>query len=75
MGPFRYPQRAKKGPFGPKQTLELLSAPEEADLVPIFANWSDWAGIMFTRHFDLVSGLFWPPRAAKRTCFGPKRPF
>ena len=41
MGPFRYPQGAQKGPFGPKQTLELLSVPEEADLVPTFANWSD----------------------------------
>ena len=41
MGPFRYPQGAQQDPFGPKQTLELLSAPEEADLVPASANWSD----------------------------------
>ena len=44
-------------------------------MVPTAANWSDWAGIMVTRHFDLVSGLFWAPRAPKRAFFGPKRPF
>ena len=42
MGPFKYRQEAPMGPFGPKQTLELLSAPEEADLVPTSADWSDW---------------------------------
>ena len=75
MGPFRYPQGAQKGPFGPKQTLELLSAPEEADLVPTSADWSDWVEIMVTTHFGLVSGLFWAPRDSKRARFGPKCPF
>ena len=50
-----------------------MEGPEGPDLVPIAANWSDWAGIMVTRHFDLVSGLFWAPRGPKRVRFGPKR--
>ena len=42
-------------------------------MVPTAANWSDWAGIMVTRHFDLVFGLFRAPKAPKRARFGPKR--
>ena len=45
-------------------------------MVPTAANWSDWAGIMVTKHFDLVFGVFrapWAPRAPKRARFGPKR--
>ena len=33
-----------------------LEGPEGPDLVRTDANWSNWAGIMVTRHFDLVSG-------------------
>ena len=43
-----------------------LKGPESPDLVPTAANWSDWAGIMVTRHFDLVSGHLWAPRDPKR---------
>ena len=56
------PHRVSEGPGGP-------------DLVPIAANWPDWVGIMVSRHFDLVFGLFRAPRAPKRARFGPNRPF
>ncbi len=59
---LKWPQRDLEGPEGP-------------DLVPTAANWSDWAGIMVTRHVDLVLGLFWAPRNPKRARFGPKCPF
>jgi hypothetical protein len=49
-------------PFG---APEGLGGPEGPDLVPTAANWSEWAGIIVTRHFDLVSGLFWPPGIPK----------
>ena len=58
--PFWGPQRDSEGPGGP-------------DVVPTAANWSDWAGIMVTKHFDLVFGLFRAPKAPKRARFGPKR--
>ena len=51
-----------------------MEGPEGPDLVPIAANWYDWARIMVTRHFDLVSGLFWAPRAPKRTPLASKGP-
>ena len=38
------------------------------------ANWSDWVGVMVTRHFDLVFGLFRAPRAPKRALLAPKGP-
>ena len=60
FGPEREPHRDPEGPGGP-------------DLVPTAANWSDRVGIMVTRHFDLVFGLFWAPRGPKRVRFGPKR--
>ena len=44
-------------------------------MVQTATDWSDWAGIMVTTHFDLVSGLFWAPKVPKRARFGPKRPF
>ena len=70
----RVPKRACFGPkmpfWGPQRDLE---GPEGPDLVPTAANWSDWAGIMVTRH--LVSGRFWAPREPKRARFGPKFPF
>ena len=56
------PQRDSKGPWGP-------------DLIPTAANWSDWVGVMVTKHFGLVLGLFWVPRDTKRARFGPKCPF
>ena len=74
MGPFTYGQGAQKGPFGPKQTLELLSAQEGADLVPTSADWSDWVGIMVTIHFGMVSGLFWAPRDSKRVFWSQIEP-
>ena len=52
---------------------EVLGGPRGPDLVPTAADWSDWVGIMVTTHFGLVMGLFWAPRAPKRTRFGPKR--
>ena len=69
------PKRAcfgHKRPFwGPQRDLE---GPEDPDLVPTAANWSDWAGIMVTRHFDLVFGLFWAPRNPKRASICTKLP-
>ena len=56
--------------------MPLLGVPDgplRLDLVPTATDWSDWAGIMVTRHFDLVSGLFWAPRAPKRARFGPQK--
>ena len=60
--PFWGPHRSSEGPRGP-------------DLVPTATDWSDWAGIMVTTHFDLVYDLFWAPKVPKRARFGPKRPF
>ena len=72
----RDPKRARFGPrcpfWGPQRDSE---GPRGPDLVPTAANWSDWAGIMVTRHFDLVFGFFRAPRALKRARFGPNRPF
>merc|ERR1712130_526023 len=70
---------ASSGPPGPPKRPFLglqrdLEGPEGPALVPTAANWYDWAGIMVKRHIDLVSGLFWAPRAPKRAFFGPKRP-
>ena len=61
--------------LAPKGPQRDLGSPEGPDLVPTAANWSDWAGIMVTRHVDLVSGLFLAARALKRAFFGPKRLF
>ena len=70
----RAPKRARFGPerafWGPHRDPEGPGGP---DLVPTAANWSDRVGIMVTRHFDLVFGLFRAPRAPKRARFGPKR--
>ena len=44
------------------------------DLVPTATDWSDWAGIMVTTHFGLVSGLFWATRDPKRAFLASKRP-
>ena len=41
--PFWGPQRSSEGPRGPNS-------------VPTASVWSDWAGIMVIRHYDLVSG-------------------
>ena len=60
--PFWGPQWSSEGPGGP-------------DLVPTAPNWSAWAGLMLTTHFDLVSGPFWAPGGPKRARFGPKCPF
>ena len=57
--PFWGPQRSSEGPRGP-------------DLFPSAADWSEWAGIMVIRHYDLVSCLFWAPTASKEARFGPK---
>ena len=59
--PFWGPQRSSEGPGGPNL---ILTAPD----------WSAWAGLMLTTHFDLVSGPFWVPRGPKRARFGPKCP-
>ena len=75
--PLRHSRALQKGPFGPKRPCwgphRVSEGPGGPDLVPIAANWSDWVGIMVTRHFDLVFGLFRAPRALKRARFGPKR--
>ena len=67
------PRRAQKGPFGPKQTLELLSAPEEADLVPNYvfslAEWPSCAN--FDRSHDRSATILnFSPISA---LLGPKR--
>ena len=71
------PGPQKRPFFGPKRLFwglqRDLEGPEGPALVPTAANWYDWAGIMVNRHIDLVSGLFWAPRAPKRARFGPKR--
>ena len=73
LGPLTDLYGTPKGPIlAPKGPQRDLGGPEGPDLVPTAANGSDWAGIMVTRHFDLVSGLFWAPRAPKRARFGPK---
>ena len=73
--PLRHSRALQKGPFGPNRPFwgphRVSEGPGGPDLVPIAANWSDWVGIMVTRHFDLVFGLFRAPRAPKRARFGP----
>ena len=58
---YFWPWRSSEGPKGP-------------DLVPTATDWSDWAGIMVTTHFGLVSGLFWATRDPKRAFLASKRP-
>merc|ERR1719201_2241836 len=69
------PKRARFGPewpfWGPRRSSDGPGGP---DLVPTAPNWSAWAGLMLTTHFDLVSGPFWVPRGPKRARFGPKCP-
>ena len=79
LGLFWVPRGPKRTRFGPKcpfwgswRSLEGLRGP---DLVPTAANWSDWVGVMVTKHFGLVLGLFWVPRDTKRARLGPKCPF
>jgi len=59
--PFWGPQRSSEGPGGPNL---ILTAPD----------WSAWAGLMLTTHFDLVWDPFWVPGGPKRAPFGPKCP-
>ena len=69
------PQGSQKGPFWPK--MPLLGVPDRPlrlDLVPTATNWSEWAGIIVTRHFDLVSGLFWPPGIPKGSVLAQNAP-
>jgi len=70
------PKRARFGPewpfWGPRRSSDGPGGP---DLVPTAPNWSAWAGLMLTTHFDLVSGPFWAPGGPKRARFGPKCPF
>ena len=62
------PDLAQNSPFGgPNRPLRL-------DLVPTATNWSEWAGIIVTRHFDLVSGLFWPPGIPKGSVLAHNAP-
>merc|ERR1712105_536316 len=67
------PKRARFGPewpfWGPRRSSDGPGGP---DLVPPAPNWSAWAGLMLTTHFDLVSGPFWAPGGPKRARFGPK---
>ena len=69
------PKRARFGPewpfWGPRRSSDGPGGP---DLVPTAPNWSAWAGLMLTTHFDLVSGPFWVPGGPKRARFGPKCP-
>ena len=70
----RGPKRARFGPKRPFWGSQTDSkGPGGPDLVPTAVNWSDWVGIMVTKHFDLASGLFRAPRASKRALLGPKR--
>jgi len=77
-GLFWAPRAPKRAFFGPKRPFwglqRDLEGPEGPALVPTAANWYDWAGIMVKRHIDLVSGLFWAPRAPKRTPLASKGP-
>ena len=77
-GPFWVPRGPKRDRFGPKCPFwgpqRSSEGPEGPDLVPTAANWSDWVGVMVTRHFDLVLGLFRAPRAPKRALLAPKGP-
>ena len=64
------PKRARFGPewpfWGPRRSSDGPGGP---DLVPTAPNWSAWAGLMLTTHFDLVSGPFWAPGGPKRARF------
>ena len=63
----RDPKRARFGPKCPFWRSQRSSeGPQGPDLVPTATDWSDWAGIMVTTHFGLVSGLFWATRDPKR---------
>ena len=44
------------------------------NLIPTAPDWSAWAGLMLTTHFDLVWDPFWVPGGPKRAPFGPKCP-
>ena len=55
--PFWRSQRSSEGPLGP-------------DLVPTATDWSDWAGIMVTTYFGLVSGLLKPLKVPQNDVFG-----
>ena len=75
-GLFRAPRASNRARFGPKMPFwgsqRDSKGPGGPDLVPTAVNWSDWVGIMVTKHFDLVSGLFRATRASKRALSGPK---
>ena len=43
-------------------------------MAPTATDRSDWAGIMVTTHFGLVSGLFWATRDPKRVFLASIRP-
>ena len=79
LGPLLHSRAPKRARFGPERPFwgspRVLEGPRGPDLVPTAANWSDWVGVMVTKHFGLVLGLFWVPRDTKRTRFGPKCPF
>ena len=75
---FRAPRAPKRARFGPERTFwgpyRDTEDPGGPDLVPSAANWSDYVGIMVTRHFYLVFGVFRlrAPRAPKRAQIGSK---
>ena len=67
--PFWAPRGPKRDRFGPKCPFwgprRSSEGPEGPDLVQTAPEWSALAGHMVTTHFDLVSGLSWPPGALK----------
>ena len=64
--PFWAPRGPKRDRFGPKCPFwgprRSSEGPGGPNLIPTAPDWSAWAGLMLTTHFDLVSGPFWVPR-------------
>ena len=78
-GPFWAPGGPKRARFGPKCPFWgprwSSEGPGGPNLILTAPDWSAWAGLMLTTHFDLVSGPFWAPGGPKRARFCPKCPF
>ena len=77
-GPFWAPGGPKRARFGPKCPFWgprwSSEGPGGPNLILTAPDWSAWAGLMLTTHFDLVWDPFWVPGGPKRAPFGPKCP-
>ena len=70
LGHFLAPRGPKWARFGPEYPFwgswRYSESPEGPDLVPTPTGCCAWVGLMVTRDFGLVSGLFLAARGSKR---------